>query len=320
MSMMEIAIRCNMYVATFIKRSTKKDTSKAGWAMLHENGGTPALDQCCTGLYGGSYARVLLRLKFTGLIHLFTTNLKCRFSLPFDLNLEDVEPLDSLAKSTTKWFLNKLALYFNELLSENLKCQNSHLRAAHHRRNRRFVRRPSTDTVAVPAGLQREADRYGVRLGHTPYKPSSIRPLMVPLRLIRLEQGAGLPGEPSTTPLVENSPTSTEPLTGKKRKRKSSDSHGENKTKSSKCPRSQEQEDEEPSHQEPTQDPGEMQLGGVQQVVITAIHATDLTLGLRRIPAGFHVVVKTDGAECQTSNKSVNADQAAVECDERILL
>ncbi|KAG1803217.1 hypothetical protein EV424DRAFT_1582282 [Suillus variegatus] len=127
-------------------------------------------------------------------------------------------------------------------------------------------------------------------------------------------------GEPSTTPLVENSATSTEPLQGRKRKRKSSSSHGENKTKSSKRPRSQEQDDEEPSHQEPAQDPGEMQLGGVQQVVITAIHATDLTLGLRRIPAGFHVVVKNDGAECQTSNKSVNIDQAVVEWHECIVL
>ncbi|KAG1809516.1 CHAT domain-containing protein [Suillus variegatus] len=63
-----------------------------------------------------------------------------------------------------------------------------------------------------------------------------------------------------------------------------------------------------------------MQLGGVQQVVITAIHATDLTLGLRRIPAGFHVVVKNDGAEYQTSNKSVNVDQTDVEWQERIVL
>jgi hypothetical protein len=33
-----------------------------------------------------------------------------------------------------------------------------------------------------------------------------------------------------------------------------------------------------------------------------AIRATDLTLGLRRIPAGFHVVFEADGAEYQTSN------------------
>jgi hypothetical protein len=51
-----------------------------------------------------------------------------------------------------------------------------------------------------------------------------------------------------------------------------------------------------------------------------AIHATDLTLGLLRIPAGFHVVIKTDGAECQTSNKSVHVDQAVVEWNEPILL
>jgi len=51
-----------------------------------------------------------------------------------------------------------------------------------------------------------------------------------------------------------------------------------------------------------------------------AIRATDLTLGLRRIPAGFHVVVKTDGAEFQTSNKLVHVDQAVIEWNESILL
>ncbi|KAG1799585.1 TPR-like protein [Suillus variegatus] len=51
-----------------------------------------------------------------------------------------------------------------------------------------------------------------------------------------------------------------------------------------------------------------------------AIRATDLALGLRRIPAGFHVVVKADGAEYQTSNKYVHVDQAVVEWHERIIL
>ncbi|KAG1798004.1 CHAT domain-containing protein [Suillus variegatus] len=77
---------------------------------------------------------------------------------------------------------------------------------------------------------------------------------------------------------------------------------------------------EESSYPEHTQDSAEIHLGPVQQVVITAIRATDLTLGLRRIPAGFHVVVKTDGAEYQTSNKSVNVDQTVVEWHEHILL
>ncbi|KAG1739760.1 hypothetical protein EDD22DRAFT_328818 [Suillus occidentalis] len=56
------------------------------------------------------------------------------------------------------------------------------------------------------------------------------------------------------------------------------------------------------------------------QVVVTAIRATDLTLGLRRIPAGFHVAVKADGAEFWTSNKPVTVDQAVIEWDEHILL
>ncbi|KAG2137132.1 uncharacterized protein EDB93DRAFT_768142 [Suillus bovinus] len=118
----------------------------------------------------------------------------------------------------------------------------------------------------------------------------------------------------SPTPLIENS--STEPLKGRKRKRKSLGNDDDNKTKSSKRSRSKKQ-DEEPEH---TQESGEIRLSGVQQVIITGIRATDLTLGLRRIPAGFHTVVKTDGAEYQTSNKSVDVDQAVLEWHERIRL
>ncbi|KAG1890195.1 hypothetical protein F4604DRAFT_1914748 [Suillus subluteus] len=51
-----------------------------------------------------------------------------------------------------------------------------------------------------------------------------------------------------------------------------------------------------------------------------AIHTTDLTSGLRRIPAGFHVVVNPDGTEFQTSNKPVHIDQAVVIWNEPILL
>lgn len=76
---------------------------------------------------------------------------------------------------------------------------------------------------------------------------------------------------------------------------------------------------EEPSCPEQLQEFGETEITGVP-VVITAIRATDLTLGLRRIPAGFHVVVKTDSAEFQTSNKPVHVDQAVVEWTEPILL
>ncbi|KAG1825309.1 CHAT domain-containing protein [Suillus variegatus] len=131
---------------------------------------------------------------------------------------------------------------------------------------------------------------------------------------------------------VENSASSVEPLKFvTKRKRKLDN----DKTKGSKRLRSQEKDDnnEESGHPEHTQDLGEtlawlgprLDAGpctslGVQQVVITAIRATDLTLGLRRIPAGFHVVIKIDGAECQTTNKPVYVDQAVVEWNELILL
>ncbi|KAG2141387.1 CHAT domain-containing protein [Suillus bovinus] len=78
--------------------------------------------------------------------------------------------------------------------------------------------------------------------------------------------------------------------------------------------------DEESGHPEHTQDSGEIHLSGVQRIFITSIRATDLTLGLRRIPAGFHAVVKTDSAEYQTSNQSVHVDQTVVEWHEHILL
>ncbi|KAG2742453.1 hypothetical protein P692DRAFT_20750443, partial [Suillus brevipes Sb2] len=77
---------------------------------------------------------------------------------------------------------------------------------------------------------------------------------------------------------------------------------------------------EEPSHPEQPQNLGETHTAGVPQVVITAIRATDLTLGLRRIPAGFHVAVKADGAEFRTSNKPAHVDQAVIEWNECILL
>ncbi|KAG2747171.1 hypothetical protein P692DRAFT_201606729 [Suillus brevipes Sb2] len=77
---------------------------------------------------------------------------------------------------------------------------------------------------------------------------------------------------------------------------------------------------EEPSHPEQPQNSGETHTTGVPQVVITAIRATDLTLGLRRIPVGFHAVVKADGAEFRTSNKPVIVDQAVIEWNECILL
>ncbi|KAG1799027.1 CHAT domain-containing protein [Suillus plorans] len=133
----------------------------------------------------------------------------------------------------------------------------------------------------------------------------------------------------SPTPPAENSAPSVEPFEGTKRERKLSDNDNDNKSKGSECSQSQKKDvsNEEPSHQEHLQNTGEMCITGVQRVVITvriddfqAIRATDLTLGLRRIPAGFHVVIKIDGTEYQTTNKPVHADQAVVEWNEHILL
>ncbi|KAG2743717.1 hypothetical protein P692DRAFT_201869884 [Suillus brevipes Sb2] len=116
------------------------------------------------------------------------------------------------------------------------------------------------------------------------------------------------------------SPMDKSAHSSRKRKRKSSDNGDDDKTRCSNRPQLQKDHNEEPSHQERTKNPGEIHLGEVQQVIITAIRAADLTLGLRRIPAGFHVVFEADGVEYQTSNKSVHVDQAVVEWHERILL
>ncbi|KAG2354958.1 CHAT domain-containing protein [Suillus spraguei] len=127
----------------------------------------------------------------------------------------------------------------------------------------------------------------------------------------------------SPIPPAESSTSSIEPLKDTKRKRALSDSDNDNEMKGSKRPRPQKdvsKDNEEASHPEYSQDSGETRITGVQQVVITAIRATDLTLGLRRIPAGFHVVVKTDSAEFQTSNKLIHVDQAVIEWNELILL
>ncbi|KAG1794293.1 CHAT domain-containing protein [Suillus variegatus] len=124
----------------------------------------------------------------------------------------------------------------------------------------------------------------------------------------------------SPTPPVEKSAPSTEPFRGRNYKRNSSGDHEDNKIKGSKGPRSHKKDCEELGYPERTQGTGEMHLSGMQQVIITYIRATDVALGLRWIPAGFHAVVKTDGAEYQTSNQYVHVDQAVVEWHERITL
>ncbi|KAG2150202.1 CHAT domain-containing protein [Suillus bovinus] len=120
----------------------------------------------------------------------------------------------------------------------------------------------------------------------------------------------------SPTPPLEISSSSTEPLKGIKPKRKSS---GSDDDKSSKGLRSQKEDNEEPNDPDHTQDLAEMHLSEVQPI-ITAIRVTDLALGLRRIPAGFHAVIRADDVEYETSNISVNVDQPVVEWHERIAL
>jgi len=51
-----------------------------------------------------------------------------------------------------------------------------------------------------------------------------------------------------------------------------------------------------------------------------AIRATDLTLGLRRIPVGFYVTVQVNGTKWQTANKLVHVDLDVAEWDEQLVL
>ncbi|OAX37805.1 hypothetical protein K503DRAFT_866605 [Rhizopogon vinicolor AM-OR11-026] len=79
--------------------------------------------------------------------------------------------------------------------------------------------------------------------------------------------------------------------------------------------------DQESSHlPEHPQKAEEIHLIDDRQIVITTIRATDLTLGLQRIPVGFYVTVQIDSAQWQTANKSVHVDLDVVEWNEQIVL
>jgi len=55
-------------------------------------------------------------------------------------------------------------------------------------------------------------------------------------------------------------------------------------------------------------------------VCYEAIIATGLTLGLRRIPAGFYVEVQADDIQWQTTNKSVHVGLDVLEWDQHVFL
>ncbi|OJA10755.1 hypothetical protein AZE42_04254 [Rhizopogon vesiculosus] len=69
------------------------------------------------------------------------------------------------------------------------------------------------------------------------------------------------------------------------------------------------------------QEAEEIHLTDSRQIVITTIRASDLTLGLRRIPAGFYVMIQVDGAQWQTTLKHVeDLDVVTVEWNEQVVL
>jgi hypothetical protein len=55
-------------------------------------------------------------------------------------------------------------------------------------------------------------------------------------------------------------------------------------------------------------------------MVYKAIRATDVSLGLRRIPVGFQVIVEVDSSRWQTTNIPVHVDVDIVEWNELIVL
>ena len=53
---------------------------------------------------------------------------------------------------------------------------------------------------------------------------------------------------------------------------------------------------------------------------LSGICVTDITVGLRRIPVGFHVSVHADGTEWRTANKPISVDASTIEWKDRITL
>jgi hypothetical protein len=53
-------------------------------------------------------------LRSSSFIYSFSSYLYCCFSLTVDFKLQYVEPLDGLTKGASKWFLDNLALLYNE--------------------------------------------------------------------------------------------------------------------------------------------------------------------------------------------------------------
>lgn len=114
MSMMKVAIRGNMYVATFVEWPAKPYASETCRATLCENGSASALEQSGIERCGGGYTIVVENLRYSSFVHSFSSYLYCRFSLMVDFDLQYVEPLDGLTKGASKWFLDNLALLYNK--------------------------------------------------------------------------------------------------------------------------------------------------------------------------------------------------------------
>ena len=53
---------------------------------------------------------------------------------------------------------------------------------------------------------------------------------------------------------------------------------------------------------------------------LTGIRAQNIHFGLKRIPAGFYVLVQFDGAQRRTQNKSIRLSDSGIEWEDEILL
>ena len=53
---------------------------------------------------------------------------------------------------------------------------------------------------------------------------------------------------------------------------------------------------------------------------LTGIRAQNIHSGLKRIPAGFYVLVQFDGTQRRTQNKSIRLSDSGIEWEDEILL
>lgn len=106
MTVVEIPVCCNVYIASFICGPAMQYAPKAGGTSLDQKWRASTWWREIGAVQGGLEFRYVI-----------ATLLEKHLKLSFDLNLQDVEPLNSITETPTKWVLNKLTL--PKLVSSN---------------------------------------------------------------------------------------------------------------------------------------------------------------------------------------------------------